>query len=207
MARFQKGQVPWNKCKKGLQVAWNKGMFYERPNGRRQVEKKCVRCALTFTVQRFREKTAKYCSQQCRYGGIFKNCTYCGKEFRVYDSLKRQKTCSLSCRNRVKTPSQHPYWKGGISKDNRHYRTIRRTRELGAEGYHSTEDWLALKIKYGFMCLCCKKTEPEIILTEDHIVPLSKGGTDYIENIQPLCKSCNSIKHTKTINYLWQKQI
>lgn len=107
----------------------------------------------------------------------------------------------------------HPFWKGGITatsakrwREKNMDRVLflnrrRRAMKLNAEGSYTEQEWLDLKAKYGFMCLCCKKEEPEIKLTEDHVIPLSKGGTNYISNIQPLCKSCNCKKHTKIINY------
>ena len=68
-------------------------------------------------------------------------------------------------------------------------------------GEHSFKEWQELKIKYNFTCPACKKSEPEIKLTEDHIEPISRGGDDYIINIQPLCQGCNSKKSNKIICY------
>jgi len=74
-------------------------------------------------------------------------------------------------------------------------------RRDNAEGSHTFGEWELLKKQCGNICLCCGKKEPEIKLTEDHIIPLDKGGSDYIENIQVLCHNCNSKKHTKIIKY------
>jgi 5-methylcytosine-specific restriction endonuclease McrA len=74
----------------------------------------------------------------------------------------------------------------------------RRAIQHGLSEHHTEAEWIALCKKYNDRCVCCgKKTK----LTLDHVVPLSLGGSDTIENIQPLCGSCNSKKHTKIVDY------
>ncbi len=79
------------------------------------------------------------------------------------------------------------------------YQLHRRARKLYAEGSHTAQEWLDLCVLYSNKCLCCGR--PNVKLTADHIVPLSKGGSDYIDNIQPLCAPCNSSKNARTIDY------
>jgi hypothetical protein len=94
-------------------------------------------------------------------------------------------------------------WKGGVMKNkdyvswlkNKRNRVLKRLKIDGLT--HTFGEWEILKKQYGYTCPHCGKSEPEIKLTEDHIIPLSKGGSDLIENIQPLCGTCNSIKGTK----------
>lgn len=77
----------------------------------------------------------------------------------------------------------------------------RRARKKGNGGSHTAQAWVDLKEKFDCACLCCGRKEPDIKLTADHIIPLIKGGLNSIDNIQPLCFSCNCSKGTKTIDY------
>ena len=110
--------------------------------------------------------------------------------------------------NKIHSGKKHHNWKGGISKDKKHLNKIyslshrkRKNIKLKIGGFHTEKQWEELKKKYKYMCLCCKKYEPKIKLTRDHIIPLNKKGSDNIDNIQPLCQSCNSRKHIKIIKY------
>ena len=47
-----------------------------------------------------------------------------------------------------------------------------------------------------FQCVYCGSKDKIQI---DHIWPLSKGGTNHIDNLQPLCRFCNYSKHDKIL--------
>lgn len=69
----------------------------------------------------------------------------------------------------------------------------------GAEGTFTHEEWVSLCETYNNKCLCCGRGDA--MLTVDHVKPLSKGGTNWIDNIQPLCTSCNCSKGAREIDY------
>lgn len=75
----------------------------------------------------------------------------------------------------------------------------RATRITGAGGSYTGKQFSDLKRLYGNICLCCKLSD--LKLTADHVIPVSRGGSSDISNIQPLCQSCNSSKGIKIIDY------
>ena len=76
-----------------------------------------------------------------------------------------------------------------------------RARKLGATGSHTREEFLELVLRFDNFCPACGERFATSDFTEDHIVPLSCGGSNNISNIQPLCHPCNSGKRNKTKNY------
>ena len=77
----------------------------------------------------------------------------------------------------------------------------REHQQKGAAGSHTFQEWEELKAHFHYTCPGCGRSEPQIKLTEDHIIPISKGGTEDISNIQPLCTECNSRKGTKVVAF------
>jgi len=60
-----------------------------------------------------------------------------------------------------------------------------------ARGQHTEDEWLALLEACGFKCLKCGSTK----VVKDHIVPIHHdGSSDAIDNLQPLCRPCNTSK-------------
>jgi hypothetical protein len=76
----------------------------------------------------------------------------------------------------------------------------RRALKKGVSGEHFTEkQWRELLDFYGGKCIAPGEHAGRI--ERDHVIPFTKGGTDSIDNIQPLCKLHNIRKSNKTTDY------
>ena len=75
----------------------------------------------------------------------------------------------------------------------------RRTKKSAAGGSYTAAQWKDLCNHFGNKCLCCGRDD--VGLTADHVIPVVKGGTSNIDNLQPLCLRCNQSKGSKTIDY------
>ena len=73
----------------------------------------------------------------------------------------------------------------------------RRPRKHGAGGWHTSEDAKRLYEEQGGRCFYCgKELNGEYDL--DHKTPLSRGGTDWPENLCCACGLCHRLKENKT---------
>lgn len=85
-------------------------------------------------------------------------------------------------------------------KDNREARNTfsrkRRARKHQAPGSHTDEDIKRIRLAQRDRCACCGQR----LIGKghvDHIVALSKGGSNWANNLQLLCRFCNSSKHNR----------
>lgn len=170
------------------------------------MQRNCEQCEKIIVIGQ--HKTQRFCSMDC--WNIFKrvrqtySCQQCGKSF-LGRRGKPNKFCSHPCANLGKTLPKEEFWRRWKLRVKLYrqanpaktaaWKNNRRAREMNAEGSFTDKQWSDLKEKNGFKCALCRK---ETRLTVDHIIPLSKGGSNYIENIQPLCMPCNSRKSVKT---------
>jgi len=179
------------------------------------VECVCRNCGVTFLVRRSKVDTGRgqHCSAQCRKetSSILKSCESCGNRFWVKKSREAKamvRYCSLSCRSKgwaergVRQGKSNGRYIDGTSTTKEYdcRKSHRRRKKVEANGGdYSIQEWLDLCSRYENRCLCCGRDD--VALTVDHVVPLSKGGSNDIANIQPLCKSCNSKKRVSVIDY------
>ena len=169
---------------------------------------KCYRCGASKTDEEFIRRVDD------RY---YRMCRTCVSDILLMKSKGKQRLphskthriCYLCRRslpnNRFTRRSNGTYF--SACKDcNRHvFGQRRRARMASADGAYSYEEWLIVLSQYP-RCPDCDRAWSEIpvptgrkgCVTVDHTVPISKGGSNYIENVRPLCYSCNSKKGNRT---------
>src|SRR4030067_2991429 len=74
------------------------------------------------------------------------------------------------------------------------FKTLVRSARLKSariKGTHTQKQWIALLKEFDYRCLRCG-CYPIWGPPQNHIIPISRGGCDSIDNLQPLCQQCNS---------------
>jgi 5-methylcytosine-specific restriction endonuclease McrA len=66
----------------------------------------------------------------------------------------------------------------------------RRARQNNAPGTHTVAEFQAVLIGQSYRCFYCG-CDISNGATEDHFIPLTKGGSNYIDNIRAACRPCN----------------
>jgi len=78
---------------------------------------------------------------------------------------------------------------------NRAKRARRRTREAGNKGDASAEQIAARIEYYGGLCYLCGRPYEHI----DHVIPVTRGGSNWPANLRPICAEHNRTKGNKVL--------
>jgi 5-methylcytosine-specific restriction endonuclease McrA len=103
--------------------------------------------------------------------------------------------------NHDKLVERQKQWRDANPEKARAGKHRRRARLKGCEGSYTTKELNTLFEQQEGFCYYCGKLlygSFDMEVHVDHKTPLSRGGTNYIENIALACAKCNLKKHTKT---------
>ena len=79
-----------------------------------------------------------------------------------------------------------------------------RARKIGAKGSHTLDEWILIIREHKWRCFYCRKRVTRSTVTKDHLIPLSKKGTNFAINLVPACKACNSGKSGRLRYKKWK---
>jgi len=74
-----------------------------------------------------------------------------------------------------------------------------RLRIAREKGTHTKEEFQKMVNYFNGICVKCGESEDGVF--RDHIIPIYQGGSDGIDNLQPLCRKCNTGKGPENVDY------
>jgi 5-methylcytosine-specific restriction endonuclease McrA len=76
-----------------------------------------------------------------------------------------------------------------------------RVRLANLKGRHTKQQWQEMKEFFNHTCLRCYGSSGLANVVKDHIIPLYQGGSNGLDNLQPLCAFCNASKGSENIDW------
>lgn len=141
----------------------------------------CQGCGITFEPNPSRP-SQRFCSRACqkkkRRRRVPGPCLGCGDRItRTIDYGPTLRYCSKRCRDLRNT-------------------YVRRSRKRGGMGQHSGADFRRLQARHDGLCAYCRERPGT---ERDHVIPVVRGGSDFIGNILPACPQCNRSKKDRLL--------
>ena len=157
---------------------------------------KCLYCGNEFTPYKFGDGRQKFCSQLHQYRDWAKKHPdrikqISQKSKRKHRQQNKEYNAKWYTNNKEKSRMRLLGWRRRNKAKAVQQVLKRYYKSKNSGGTHTLEEWEELKEKFNYRCAKCGETRK---LTRDHIIPLSKDGRSDIQNIQPLCRPCNSRK-------------
>ena len=157
-----------------------------------------------------------YAGTFCPYPRV-KNCCICkltkpGTEFHkarrnFLDQLQSYcKSCTSDLNNRPGAIARRKKWAEKNTEKLRQGTARYQKRKKEAEGHYKRKDIFLIYEKQLGRCKICRE-HLNGVFHIDHIIPLSKGGTNWPSNIQLLCPHCSQVKSNRLIEEQSQNSI
>ena len=167
-----------------IQRSRNTMKCYRKKYGNSKRIRICLNCNKTYEIS---ANFQKYCKE-------------CALSVYRYDRLKYGEYYRLNFKDRIKE-----YYK--IISKTSHYKflcrkhsSLRRARKKLLSVIFTRNEWFEKVYNSGNICFICKKHFDIEHLEIDHIIPISKAHIGFIytiNDVQPLCRSCNAKKYNK----------
>jgi 5-methylcytosine-specific restriction endonuclease McrA len=124
------------------------------------------------------------------------------KERAHEQNTKRYRENRQAERERVRIKYKK-YWERNRAKQGI-YGANRRARMKNADGNFTLDDIRHIYDDQEHRCLYCGITVFDDEITVDHVIPITRGGSNWPDNLAVACQSCNSSKNNKLIPE-WEK--